>query len=95
MALYNRKPTKAVEALTFDEFVEFGRQNAVSMVNNVPWNFIYNNLPVTHSNDECYLIPSLIAGDFYEMTPNDMIIIHDNHVVVMPVDFFTTIYEKQ
>lgn len=42
--------------ITFDDLVEFGRQNGANIVNGMPWSFNYRGLPVTHENDDCYLI---------------------------------------
>lgn len=55
---YRKKPVE-IEAITFDELVEFGRQNGANIVNDMPWSFYYRGHPVTHENDDCYLIPTL------------------------------------
>jgi hypothetical protein len=53
------KKRQAFEALTFGELVEFGRNHCgADMVKNMPWHFFYEGYPITHENDECYLIPS-------------------------------------
>lgn len=73
MAKY-RKKLVVIEAITFEEFVEYGRNNGASanIVNGMPWSFKYNGHPVTHENDECYLIPTLEGT--HNFTPQDMLI---------------------
>lgn len=58
MAHYRKKPV-VIEAITFDELVEHGRSNGGNIVNGMPWSFKYKGHPVTHENDDCYLIPTL------------------------------------
>jgi len=55
---YRKKPV-TIEAITFDELVEHGRKNGANIVNGMPWSFQYAGHPVTHENDDCYLIPTL------------------------------------
>jgi hypothetical protein len=43
-------------SISFDEFVEHGRRTAAGLVNDMPWCFQYKGHPVTHLNDDCYLI---------------------------------------
>lgn len=55
---YRKKPV-VIEAITFDELVEHGRNNGANIVNGMPWSWKYNGHPITHENDNCYLIPTL------------------------------------
>ena len=55
---YRTKPV-VIEAITFDELVEHGKANGANIVNGMPWSFSYNGHPITHENDDCYLIPTL------------------------------------
>jgi len=48
-----------IEAITFDELVEYGKSHADNPVNGMPWSFEYAGQPITHENDDCYLIPTL------------------------------------
>lgn len=41
---------------TFDEFLAFGRENAVTLVDGMPWSFTFEGRSVTHENDARYLI---------------------------------------
>jgi hypothetical protein len=71
MPKYRKKPV-VIEAITFDEFVEYGRNNGGNIVNGMPWHFKYKGHPVTHENDERYLIPTLEGT--HNFTPQDMLI---------------------
>lgn len=71
MAKFKKKPV-VIDAITFAEFVECGRSSGCEIVNGMPWSFEYNGHPVTHENDECYLIPTLEGT--HNMTPFDMLI---------------------
>lgn len=55
---YRKKPV-VIEAITFEELVEYGKAHAASLVNGMPWSFDYQGQPITHENDQCYLIPTL------------------------------------
>ena len=55
---YRKKPV-VVEAITFDELVAYGLANTSNVVNGMPWSFDYCGHPITHENDDCYLIPTL------------------------------------
>lgn len=58
MAQYRKKPV-VIEAITFDELVEYGKANGGNIVNGMPWSFDYQGQPITHETDNCYLIPTL------------------------------------
>ena len=68
---YRKKPY-VIEAITFREFVEYGKNNSTNIVNDMPWSFEYNGCHATHENDKCYLI-STVDG-VYRFTPDDMLI---------------------
>ena len=70
MAKFRKKPV-VIEAITFDELVEYGKSHGANIVNGMPWAFKYitsvpdvngepvvQHHPITHENDECYLIPT-------------------------------------
>ena len=56
--IYVSKPM-TVEIINFEDFVEIGREanpeNAAAH-GGIPWRFNYRGMPVTHENDDCYLI---------------------------------------
>ena len=67
-----RKKPVVIEAVTFDQFVQYGRESGGNIVNGMPWSFQYNGHPITHENDQCYLIPTLEGT--MRFTPDDMLI---------------------
>lgn len=87
MGKFKLKTTKIVEAITFDELVEYGRNNGANIVNEMPWSFEYMGLPVTHENDECYLIGSL------DFTPNDVLLAEgEGEFYIQKLDEFNEMY---
>lgn len=58
MARFRKKPV-VVEAITFEELVKHGKLNGGNMVSGMPWSFDYKGYPITHENDNCYLVPTL------------------------------------
>ena len=72
MAKFRKKPV-IIEAITFAEFVEFGKTtNGANIVNGQPWSFDYKGHPITQENDALYLIPTMEG--IMKMTPGDMLI---------------------
>lgn len=55
MGLFKKIP-ETVEAITFDELVDYGKANGGNIVAGMPWSFCYMGRPITHENDDCYLI---------------------------------------
>jgi len=91
MPKYRKKPV-VVEAITFDEFVEYGKNNGGNIVDGTPWSFEYNGHPVTHENDELYLIPTLEG--VHNFTPQDMLITGVNgEIYPCKKDIFEKTYE--
>ncbi len=91
MPKFRKKPV-VIEAITFDELVEHGRQSGCDLVNNMPWSFQYKGQPVTHENDECYLIPTLEG--VVEFTSQDMLITGiSGEIYPCKLDIFEATYE--
>lgn len=59
---YRKREPEVVEALTFDEFVAYGlahvdrTEGVPNIQNGMPWSFKYAGYPVSHENDNLYLI---------------------------------------
>lgn len=68
---YRKKPVE-IEAITFDELIKHGRDVKNAKGNEIPMDFKYKGHPITHENDNCYLIPTLEG--IHNMTPDDMLI---------------------
>ena len=91
MAKYRKKPVE-IEAITFNEFVEYGKNNGGNIVNGMPWHFKYNGHPVTHEHDELYLIPTLEG--MHNFTPKDMLITGvKGEIYPCKIDIFEQTYE--
>ena len=91
MAKYRKKPVE-IEAITFDELVQYGKENGGNIVNGMPWSFIYKGHPITHENDRRYLIPTLEGT--HNMTPDDMLITGvKGEIYPCKLDIFNATYE--
>jgi hypothetical protein len=71
MAKFRKKPV-VIEAITFEELVEHGRQHARCVVGGMPQAFTYAGQPITHESDECYLVPT--PEGIMRFTLSDMLI---------------------
>lgn len=71
MKFYSKK---SVEAITFDELVQYGIISGANIIGSMPWLFIYNGRHVSHENDQCYII-STHAGSL-KFTTTDILISH-------------------
>lgn len=75
MKNYRKKPV-IIQAMTWDELVQYGIDNGGNVVNGLPWSFKINNRAITHDCQlgyDRYFITTL-EGQM-EMTQNDMLII--------------------
>ncbi|WP_456867609.1 hypothetical protein [Galbibacter sp. BG1] len=92
MAKYRKKPVE-IEAITFDELVEYGKEHSDNLVNGMPWSFDFNGHPVTHENDECYIVPTNHGSAFFKR--GDMLIIQiDGEIYPCKKEVFDETYEK-
>jgi hypothetical protein len=91
MAKFTKKPV-TIEAITFEELIEYGKNNGANIVNGMPWSFNYAGQPITHENDECYLIPTLEGT--MKFTPGDMLITGvKGEIYPCKMDIFNATYE--
>lgn len=91
MAKFRKKPV-VIEAITFDELVEYGKAHGANIVNGIPWSFEYQGQPITHENDNCYLIPTLEGT--MKFNRGDMLITGVNgEVYPCAMDIFTKTYD--
>jgi hypothetical protein len=87
-----RKRPVVVEAITFAELVEYGRTHGANIVNWMPWSFEYKGHPISHENDECYLIPTLEGT--MKFAPGDMLITGvKGEIYPCKLDIFAATYE--
>lgn len=77
MTQFRKKPV-VITAITFDQLVAHGTDRCKAegrqsnIVNGMPWSFSYAGHPITHENDDCYLIPTLEGT--MKMGRDDMLI---------------------
>jgi mannose-6-phosphate isomerase-like protein (cupin superfamily) len=88
---YRNKPVE-VEAITFDDLVQHGRDTGGNIVNGMPWSFEYAGWHVTHENDELYLICR--GPRTLRFRPDHMLITQeDGELATCPRDVFLPLYE--
>ena len=87
MAKFKMKPM-IVEAMTFDELVQYGLAQTENVYNNMPWSFEYMGVPITHETDDCYII-----GGTERFTKNHLLVIKNNEISVVEKDAFELISE--
>ncbi len=93
-----RKKPVVIEAITFNELVLYGIQNPdtnpPNIIRGMPWSFKYNGHPITHENDDCYLIPTLEGTMKFQR--GDMLITGVNgEIYPCKIDIFEKTYEKE
>ena len=92
MAKYIKKPVE-VEAITFDELIRIGAENADEVIDGMPVEFEYNDHTIKQWNFGEYLIPTL-EGEML-MTQNDMLITGVNgEIYPCTKEIFEKTYEK-
>lgn len=94
MGKFKKKPV-VIEAITFDELVTYGLKqvDGNNIHNGMPWSFNYGVHPISHENDECYLIPTLEGT--MKMTPEDMLITGVNgEIYPCKLEIFEKTYEE-
>ena len=89
---YQKKPV-IVETMTFNELVEYGLSHSDNIVNGVPWSFSINGHPISHENDDCYIISTLEGT--HHITRNDILIIGvKGEIYPCKLDIFEMTYER-
>lgn len=91
MPKFRKKPV-IIEAITFDELVNYGVKCDVTLINGYPWSFEYKGQSITHENDNCYLIPTLEGTMRFER--GDMLITGVNgEIYPCKMDIFEKTYD--
>lgn len=86
MAKFKMKPM-IVEAVTFDELIQYGLEHTNNVYNNMPWSFEFMSIPVTHETDDCYIVGT------ERFTKNHLLVIKDNEISIVEKDAFDLISE--
>lgn len=93
MGRYTKKPV-TIEAITFEELVAHGIAQGVTLHDGLPWSFDYRGQPITHENDDCYLIPTLEGT--MKMGRTDMLITGvKGEIYPCKADIFAATYEPE
>ena len=88
---YRKKPV-VIEAITFDQLIQHGRESGAPLTNGMPWSFSYAGHPVTHETDNLYIIPTLEGH--MAMGRGDMLITGvKGEIYPCKADIFAAIYE--
>lgn len=86
MAKFKMKPM-IVEAITFDELIQYGLEHTNNIYNNMPWSFEFMGIPITHETDDCYIVGAEI------FTRNHLLVVKDNEISIVEKDAFDLISE--
>ena len=90
-----RKNPIVIEAITFDDFVQYGIENGGNVHNGVPWSFNFKGVPVSHENDECYLVSARNGIGPMKFNRGEMLVCDENdNVFPMKRDTFEMLYEE-
>lgn len=88
---YVKKPV-VVEAITFQEFVEYGKAHSTCIIDGVPQHFEYEGHPITCEREDCFLIPTLEG--LMNFTPTDMLITGVNgEIYPCKIEIFEKTYD--
>jgi hypothetical protein len=64
--------------VTFDQMVEHGKASGAPLHNGMAWSFTWLGHPVTHENDQCYLV----GNDGMRLTPGNFLVASENGNIV-------------
>lgn len=89
---YRKKPV-IVDAITFDEFIQYGIDHGAEIVDGLPLRFEYKGHVVIRGNEHCYIIPTL-EGD-HVFTSSDMLVTGvQGEIYPCKLSIFDQTYEK-
>ena len=81
-----------VEAITFDEFVQYGIDNKANMSSGTPWSFYYKGRYCLYYDENSYTISPGSLHTF-NFTRNDLLVTENlTDTYVVPVDEFNLNY---
>lgn len=73
-----------VQTYDWQDFIRYGQKcGTTGGHNGMPWSFTFHGLPVTHENDQLYLICHPESAGPMLFTPNDLIAVGDGKTVVL------------
>jgi hypothetical protein len=67
---------------TFDQFVQYGIDAGTPLTNGMPWAFTFHGHPVTHENDQCYVVSDGTAHGL-RFTPDNVLTVNPDGSISM------------
>lgn len=86
------RKTETFKAMTFDDLVAHGVAQGVPLTNGMPWSFTYAGHPITHENDDCYLIVTP-RGDSGRFNRGEILVNEDGRLHALDALKFAARYE--
>ncbi len=80
------EPVLHQSAISFDQFLQHGRENSTSLVDGMPWAFVYKNHPVTHCDDDTYFLSRPDGSTLLFQRGDTLVEVDDRLHVVSPTD---------
>lgn len=88
------KPSKT-KFITFENFVKYGvdvaEKENIELIDGHNWSFNFEGHPITHENNECYII--LTKTGTANFTPKDVLMIREDEIYPCPLDVFEEKYD--
>jgi len=79
--------------ITFEEVVKHGLENGANVVNGMPCSWKINGKPVTHENDNCYIIEvakegfNYLESEYKKFEKGDELIAFEHGLHIFPYTF--------
>jgi hypothetical protein len=85
---FRRTHIEEVDVMNFNDFVEYGKLCTKNIKNGYPWAFTIKDVAVTHESDTLYIIGHM------KFTINDLIVLKDDILTIVPRDEFMSTWEE-
>lgn len=89
MAKYTTTP-EVVEAITFEEFVKYAKDNTP----HPHWHIPYNGFPITHENDKKYIVPRSLLSPLMFTPGKVLCITKSGNAFLEDLNHFQVKYQK-
>jgi hypothetical protein len=89
-----RRKSETVEVVTFAEFIQYRRGNAIDLSDSILTSFSYRGHPVTHTDEGDFIFYAAYPDDgAFSFTPDDVLVIGEGEICSCRSDLFALIYE--
>ena len=89
-----RKRPVVIKGISFEDFIQFGKEHTDNIVNGMPWSFKFEGYSVTHGSDECYAI-LLNGGHFINFKKGEILTIQEDGAMKVYDELtFNRLYES-